>query len=109
MQHDTDTLSWHDCNQVQVRGVLMRHGISGSLGTEAVKKFNDPAWDGGPHIVVIDTMTDHGARIDNDGGDTYDVSISRLSGCDLLDHLSAVATALGPDIVANLDKIVIID
>jgi hypothetical protein len=102
MQHTTKSLYWTDCNQSQVRNVLLRNAISGSLWTEASKRFNDPAWDGGPHLYLIDTLTDRGARVTNQGAGTYDVKISSRTGEDLLSELTETFPAL-------LDKLVIID
>jgi hypothetical protein len=83
----------------------MRHAISGTLLTQAVRAFNDPNWSHGPHIYVIDTLTDKGARVDNQGADTYDVVVSSRSGEALLASLVKMAE----DWPAILDKIVIID
>lgn len=100
-------LTWHDCTRKQARDVLMRHGISGTLITQAARKFNDPNWSHGPHIYVIDTLTDKGARIDNQGADTYDVKVSSRTGEAMLASLIDTATRLRSESV--LDKIVIID
>lgn len=100
-------LTWHDCTREQARGVLMRHGISGTLLTQAARKFNDPEWSQGPHIYVIDTLTNKGARIDNQGCETYDVKVSSRTGVELLADLHDTATRLRSEGV--LDSIVILD
>lgn len=97
-------LTWHDCTREQARGVLMRHGISGTLMTQAKNRLHDPEWSHGPSVYVIDTLTNKGARVTIQGPETYDVKVSRHTGEDLLATLCRMAAY--PEIIDNL---VIID
>jgi hypothetical protein len=102
MEHHRNSKTWYDCDHRQVRNVLLRNAISGSLWTEALKRFHDPEFDGGPHLYLIDTLTDRGARVTNQGCETFDVKISRRTGEELLAELTERFPAL-------LDKIAVID
>lgn len=109
MEHEAGTLYWTGCTKAQARGVLMRNGISGQLLTHAVNRFNDPSWDGGPHIYLIDTWTDKGARVTVQGPEEFDVKVSSRTGSELLHDLLYVAKYTDPIPVEALDKIIVMD
>jgi len=102
MEHTRNARTWYDCDKNQVRNVLLRNAISGTLWTEALERFNDPEFDGGPHLYLIDTLTNRGARVTDQGAGTYDVRISGRTGEELLANLTDYYPAL-------LDKIAVID
>jgi hypothetical protein len=105
----TDPLVWHDANPKQVLGILMRNGISSSTWHIARKRFNDPSWDGGPDIYVIDTLTDKGARVTIQGQDEFDVKVSSRTGQELLHDLLYGGEFTDPIPTWALDKIIVMD
>jgi hypothetical protein len=102
MDHVRGTLSWHDANKTQVRQILMRNGVAGTLWTVAFGLFMAETWAYGPSLYLIDTLTDKGARVTIQGPEEFDVKVSSRTGEALLADLSEQFPAL-------LDKIVVMD
>lgn len=110
MKHERDTLYWSDCTPKQARDVLQRNQISGRLFTEARAKLLHPAWCHGPHVYVIDTLTNKGARITIQGPDEYDIKVSSRTGEAVFDELREREESYNSNPRFQLlDKIVVMD
>lgn len=105
----TEPLVWHDASKTQVRGILMRNGIASSAWSVALGRFKTPEFDGGPHIYIIDTLTDKGARVTIQGPDEFDVKVSSRTGQELLHDLLYGGEFTDPIPVWALDKIIVMD
>lgn len=95
MKHARGTLYWTNADRSQVRSVLRRSGISGELITVALGMLMHPSWSYGPHIYIIDTGMDKGARVTAQGAEEYDVKVSSHTGTELFDALYAHEESYG--------------
>jgi hypothetical protein len=101
MEHERGSLTWYDAPAKNVRSILMRAGIASTLWTVAFGHFKDPNWDGGPHLYLIDSLTDKGALVTVQGPEEFDVKISSRTGTELLDELHELGGY-------GIDKVVIL-
>ena len=87
MEHERGTLYWRDASAKQARGILMRNGISSTLWTVFFGLFKDETQNIGPHVYLIDRLTDKGARVTIQGPEEFDVKVSSRTGLALLADL----------------------
>lgn len=98
-----EKLHYCDLTSREARETLQRNAISGYLFRMAFQKLKSPGWiqTHGPHMYVIDTLTDRGARITYCAPyeDGWEIKVSRRTGTALLDELHELGGYYIDDIV----------